>query len=63
VRYLVKGKTVRKGVWLKATTRTVKVRAVASSAKYEVAGQDVWKLRFTNKACAAPPEVLPATVA
>jgi hypothetical protein len=61
VRYLVKGKTVRKGVWLKAKTRTVKVRAVASSKQYQVAGRDVWVLRFTNKPCPTPPQVLPAT--
>lgn len=61
VTYRVKGSAVREGVWLKARTRTVKVRAVASSSRFRVVGQDVWTLRFTNRACAAPPEVLPAT--
>lgn len=61
VRYLVKGEAIRKGVWLKAKTRTVKVRAVASSKRYQVTGQDVWILRFTNRPCATPPQVLPPT--
>lgn len=61
VRYLVKGEPIRKGVWLKAKTRTVKVRAVASNDQYRVAGQDVWTLRYTNKRCATAPQVLPAT--
>lgn len=61
VRYVVKGETIRKGVWLKATTRTVRVQAMASRRQYQVAGRDVWVLRFTNKPCAAPPQVLPAT--
>lgn len=61
VRYLVKGEAIRKGVWLRARTRTVKVRATASSTQYRVTGQDVWVLRFTNKPCATPPQVLPAT--
>lgn len=61
MRYLVKGEDIRKGVWLKAKARTVKVQAVASSRQYRVAGQDVWVLRFTNKTCATPPQVLPAT--
>lgn len=61
VRYLVEGQTIRKGVWLKAKKRTIRVRAVAASGQYQVAGQDVWVLRFTNKPCATPPQVLPAT--
>lgn len=61
VRYRVEGKTIRKGVWLKAKTRTVKVKATASSGQYRVAGKSVWVLRFTNKPCATPPQVLPAT--
>ena len=61
VRYLVTGEAIRKGVWLKAKTRTVKVRAVASNATYRVTGQDVWILRYTNKPCITAPQVLPAT--
>ena len=61
VTYRVKGGAIREGAWLRARTQTVKVRAVASSARYTVAGQDVWTLRFTNKPCATPPRVLPAT--
>ena len=61
VTYRVKGSAIREGVWLRARTRTVRVRAVASHQRYEVVGQDVWVLRFTNKPCATPPHVLPAT--
>lgn len=61
VTYLVKGSALREGVWLKAKTRTVRVRAVASNQRYAVVGQDVWVLRFTNKPCATPPQVLPET--
>ena len=61
VTYLVKGSAVREGVWLKARTRTVKVRAVATSSRFRVVGASVWTLRFTNERCAPPPEVLPAT--
>ncbi len=61
VTYLVKGNAIREGVWLKAKTRTVKVRAVASSRRFKVAGQDVWVLRFTNEPCPRAPQVLPAT--
>jgi hypothetical protein len=61
VTYLVRGNAIREGVWLKAETLTVKVRAVASSRRYTVLGQDAWTLRFTNKPCAPPPQVLPPT--
>lgn len=62
VTYRVNGRgVIREGVWLKAKTRTVRVRAVASSERYKVVGQDVWIRRFTNRPCATPPQVLPAT--
>ena len=61
VTYRVKGAAIREGVWLKARTRTVKVQAVPSSSRFRMVGETVWTLRFTNKRCAAPPQVLPAT--
>ncbi|WP_231263481.1 hypothetical protein [Nocardioides alpinus] len=61
VTYRVNGDAIRAGVWLKAKTRTVKVRAVASGTGHAVVGQDTWTLRFTNERCATPPQVLPDT--
>lgn len=60
-KYLVKGKAVREGVWLKAKTRVVKVRFVSTTKKHVAAGKDSWTLRFTNKSCATPPKHLPPT--
>ena len=61
VTYRVAGDRVRAGAWLPATTRTVRVRAVPSSTRYTLVGRDVWVLRFTNRACATPPQVRPDT--
>ena len=59
--YTAKGKVLRQGVWLKARTRTVTVRASAADATYQLRGKSVWKLSFTRKACAKAPEVAPNT--
>jgi len=59
--YTAKGKVLRQGVWLKARTRTVTVRARAADATYQLRGKSVWKLSFTRKACAQAPEVAPNT--
>ncbi len=59
--YTAKGKVLRQGVWLKAHTRTVTVRATAADATYRLQGKSVWKLSFTRKACAQAPEVAPHT--
>lgn len=59
--YKVKGKVLRQGVWLKAKTRTVTVRAVAADATVRLKGKQVWRLSFTNKACAPVPQVAPNT--
>ena len=59
--YTVKGKVVRQGVWLKAKTRTVTVRATAADATYALAGKSKWKLRFKTRPCASAPQVSPHT--
>jgi hypothetical protein len=59
--YTVKGKVVRQGVWIKAKTRTVTVRATAVDASYALKGKRAWKMTFTRKACAQAPEVSPST--
>ena len=59
--YTAKGKVLRQGVWLKARSRTVTVRASAADATYQLRGKSVWKLSFTSKACAKAPEVAPNT--
>ena len=59
--YTVKGKVVRQGVWLKAKTRTVTVRATAADATYALAGKSKWKLRFKTRSCASAPQVSPHT--
>ena len=59
--YTAKGKVLRQGVWLKARTRTVTVRASAADETYQLRGTSVWKLSFTRKACAKAPEVAPNT--
>jgi hypothetical protein len=59
--YKANGKVVREGVWLKAKTRSVTVRAHAVDATYLLKGQQVWKMTFTRKACAQAPEIAPNT--
>ena len=59
--YKANGKVIRQGVWLKARTRSVTVRASAADASYQLQGRSVWKLSFTRKACAKAPEVAPNT--
>ncbi|RYC13746.1 hypothetical protein [Nocardioides zhouii] len=59
--YKVNGKVIRQGVWLKARTRSVTVRASAADATYQLQGKSVWKLSFTRKACAQAPQVAPHT--
>ena len=59
--YKARGKVVRQGVWIKARTRTVTVRATPADAAFQLRGKQVWKLRFTRKACAKAPQVAPST--
>ena len=59
--YTAKGTVLRQGVWLKARTRTVTVRASAADASYRLQGRSTWKLTFTRKACAKAPQVAPHT--
>lgn len=55
------GKVLREGRWLKATTRSVTIRAQASDATYRLTGKTVWRMSFTNRPCAPAPEVAPDT--
>ncbi len=59
--YKANGKVLREGVWIKATSRTVTVRAKAADAAFALKGKQVWKLSFSNRACAPAPEVAPNT--
>jgi hypothetical protein len=59
--YKAKGKVLREGVWLKARTRSMTVRATAANATVRLEGKQVWRMRFTNKPCAQAPEVAPDT--
>ncbi len=59
--YTAQGKVLRQGVWLKARTRSVTVRAHAEDATHLLRGKAVWRLTFTRKVCAQAPEVAPHT--
>jgi hypothetical protein len=59
--YRAGGKVLREGRWLKATTRSVTVKAEASDATYRLTGRKVWRMTFSNRPCAQAPEVAPDT--
>ncbi|WP_297626093.1 hypothetical protein [Nocardioides sp.] len=59
--YTANGKVLREGVWLKAKTRTVTVRAKAADSTYLLKGKQVWRMTFSRKACAQVPEFAPDT--
>ncbi|GAA1918442.1 hypothetical protein GCM10009797_10220 [Nocardioides hwasunensis] len=59
--YTVKGKVVKKGVWIHAKGRKVVVRASAANEAFRLKGQQRWTLTFTNKSCANGPQVAPNT--
>jgi hypothetical protein len=59
--YTVNGSVLRQGVWLKAHTRTVTVRAQSADATYRLEGKQVWRLSFSTKPCAKAPEIAPHT--
>ena len=59
--YTVRGKVVRQGVWIKAKTRSLTIRATAADATYALDGKRTWKLRFATKPCAQAPQVSPHT--
>lgn len=59
--YKADGKVLRQGVWLRATTRAVTVRAAAADSTVELRGKQVWKMTFTRKPCAKAPEISPNT--
>jgi hypothetical protein len=59
--YTVKGKVVRQGVWIKAKTRTVTIRAHVADATYALRGKQSWRMSFSRNACAQAPEIAPNT--
>ncbi|RYB90508.1 hypothetical protein EUA93_20410 [Nocardioides oleivorans] len=59
--YKANGKIVQKGVWIKAKSRTVTIKAIAADQGFRLKGQQTWKMTFTTKACAQAPQVAPAT--
>ena len=59
--YTVKGKVVRQGVWIKAKTRSLMIRATAADATYALDGKRTWQIAFTTRPCAQAPQVSPAT--
>lgn len=59
--YRADGKVLREGVWIKARTRSVTVRAQAVDATYLLEGKQVWRMTFSRKPCAQAPEIAPHT--
>jgi hypothetical protein len=59
--YRAGGKVLREGRWLKATHRTVTVRAKAADATFRLTGKSVWRMSFSNRPCAQAPEIAPDT--
>lgn len=59
--YKADGKVLREGVWIKARTRSVTVRAHAVDATYLLEGKQVWRMTFSRKPCAQAPEIAPHT--
>ena len=59
--YTSKGKVLRQGVWLKARSARVIVRAQAADASYRLQGKQVWRMTFRTRPCASAPEVAPST--
>ncbi len=59
--YKSRGKVLREGVWLKAKTRKVVIRARTTDATYLLKGKQVWRMKFTRKACAQAPQISPNT--
>jgi hypothetical protein len=59
--YTSKGKVLRQGVWLKAGSKRVVVRAHAADASYRLEGKQRWRMTFRTRPCAKAPEVAPST--
>jgi hypothetical protein len=59
--YKANGKVVQKGVWIRAKSRTVTIKAIAADQGFRLKGQQMWKMTFTTKACVQAPSVAPAT--
>ena len=61
VEYRVRGRVLQEGRWLRARSRTMIVRAHSTDETVALKGRRVWKMEFTNRRCAAPPDVSPDT--
>jgi hypothetical protein len=59
--YTLRGTVLREGVWLRAKTRSIVVRASAANTTYRLEGKQVWRMKFTNRPCAKPPVIAPNT--
>ena len=59
--YKANGKVIQKGVWLRARSRTVTIKALAADTTFRLKGQQMWKMTFTTKACAQAPQIAPDT--
>lgn len=60
--YVLKGKVLREGKWLKVKGKTVTVKLVADGAHFKVTGKSKFILRFPNSAsCGKPPTNVPNT--
>ncbi|WP_210437621.1 hypothetical protein [Nocardioides xinjiangensis] len=59
--YKSRGKVLREGRWLRATTRSITVRAYAADATFRLEGKQVWRMTFSTRPCASAPEIAPNT--
>ncbi|WP_210502347.1 hypothetical protein [Nocardioides xinjiangensis] len=59
--YKSRGKVLREGTWLRATTRSITVRAYAADATFRLEGKQVWRMTFSTRPCASAPEIAPNT--
>lgn len=60
--YVLKGKAVREGVWIKTKSKKVTIKVVADSDKYQLVGKKRFVVKFpNNKPCGSSPHVSPNT--
>lgn len=60
--YVLKGKVVREGVWIKAKAKKVRIKLVADSSRYVVTGKKAFVLKFPNqRPCSSAPHKSPPT--
>lgn len=54
--YVMKGKVVREGVWVKVKAKVVKIKVKADSGKYQVVGKKLFMVTFPDsRSCYNPP--------